>query len=90
MRFDQSSGISANKWLATASEDLISKTIRKYGEERYAKRIAKRIVQQRGKEKINTTNDLVQIINKAIPKNETNKHNATRTFQAIRIYINQE
>ena len=90
MRFDQSSGISANKWLATASEDLISKTIRKYGEERYAKRIAKRIVLQRGKEKINTTNDLVQIINKAIPKNETNKHNATRTFQAIRIYINQE
>lgn len=90
MRFDQSTGVPASEWLSMASEDLISKTIKKYGEERYAKRIAKEIVLQRRKERINTTFDLVQIINKAIPKNEKNKHNATRTFQAIRIYINQE
>ena len=90
MRFDQSSGDSASDWLATASESTLATIIKKYGDERYAKRIAKGIVKQRVTEKISTTADLVNIINKSIPKNETKKHNATRTFQAIRIHINQE
>ena len=90
MRFDQSSGNSAGDWLASVSENTLAKIIKEYGDERYAKRIAKGIVTERVKERINTTKDLVNIINKAIPKNETKKHNATRTFQAIRIHINQE
>ena len=90
MRFDQKSGIPASDWLSTVDEKLLASVIKKYGEERYAKKIAKEIVLERRKTEINTTYDLVKIINKAIPKNEKNKNNATRTFQAIRIHINQE
>ena len=90
MRFNQKTGISAGEWLSTVSENLLGKVIKEYGEERYAKKIAKRIVLERKKTKINTTYDLVKIINETIPKNEKNKNNATRTFQAIRIHINQE
>ena len=86
MRFDQKSGIPASDWLSTVDEKLLASVIKKYGEERYAKKIAKEIVSERRKTEINTTYDLVKIINKAIPKNEKNKNNATRTFQAIRIH----
>ena len=90
MRFDQSSGISACEWLETVDEQTLSYVIWKYGDERYSRRIARAIVYQRGKERIADTDHLAKIIDRAIPRNEKNKHNATRTFQAIRIFINKE
>ena len=90
MRFDQSCGISACEWLETVDEQTLSYVIWKYGDERYSRRIARAIVYQRGKERIADTDHLAKIIDRAIPRNEKNKHNATRTFQAIRIFINKE
>ena len=90
MRFDQSCGLSACEWIDSVDEQTLYKVIKKYGEERYSKRIAREIIYHREKEKINNTHDLVKVIDRAIPKNEKNKHNATRTFQAIRIFINNE
>ena len=90
MRFDQSSGISACEWLETVDEQTLSYVIWKYGDERYSRRIARAIVYQRGKERIADTDHLAKIIDRAMPRNEKNKHNATRTFQAIRIFINKE
>ena len=90
MRFDQSCGLSACEWIDSVDEQTLCKIIKRYGEERYSKRIAREIIYHREKEKINNTHDLVKVIDRAIPKNEKNKHNATRTFQAIRIFINNE
>ena len=90
MRFDQSSGISACEWLESVDEQTLSYVIWKYGDERYSRRIARAIVYQRDKEKILDTDHLAKIIDRAMPKNEKHKHNATRTFQAIRIFINKE
>ena len=90
MRFDQSSGISACEWIKDVDESTLSKIIWEFGEERYSRRIARAIISQRNKEPIENTDDLSNIIDKAIPKNEKHKHNATRTFQAIRIFINKE
>ena len=90
MRFDQSSGISACEWLETVDEQTLSHVIWKYGDERYSRRIARAIVYQRYKEKISDTDHLAKIIDRAMPRNEKHKHNATRTFQAIRIFINKE
>ncbi len=90
MRFDQSSGISACEWLETVDEQTLSHVIWKYGDERYSRRIARAIVYQREQEKISDTGQLAKIIDKAMPRNEKHKHNATRTFQAIRIFMNKE
>ena len=90
MRFDQSSGISACEWLETVDEQTLSHIIWKYGDERYSRRIARAIVYQRDQEKISDTGQLAKIIDKAMPRNEKHKHNATRTFQAIRIFMNKE
>ena len=90
MRMDTSSGITAAEWLAAAKETEIATVLREYGEERYARRIAKAIIEYRKENSINTTRQLADIVSKAIPVREKDKHPATRTFQAIRIYINQE
>ena len=90
MRFDRSSGISACEWLETVDEQTLSYVIWKYGDERYSRRIARAIVYQRDKEKILDTDHLAKIVDRAMPRNEKHKHNATRTFQAIRIFINKE
>ena len=90
MRFDQSSGISACDWIKDVDEQTLSNVIWKYGEERYSRKIAKSIINQRDQQIIKNTDQLSKIIDKAIPKNEKHKHNATRTFQAIRIFINKE
>jgi 16S rRNA (cytosine1402-N4)-methyltransferase len=90
MRFDRSSGISACEWLETVDEQTLSHVIWKYGDERYSRRIARAIVYQRDKEKILDTDHLAKIVDRAMPRNEKHKHNATRTFQAIRIFINKE
>jgi len=90
MRMDRSSGMSASQWLAVAEADDIAEVLKDYGEERFARRIARAIVEQREERPLITTQDLVALIERAIPFREKHKHPATRSFQAIRIYINRE
>ncbi len=90
MRMNPSSGISAAQWLAKVRERDLVKVIKEYGEERYAKRIARAIVQSRAVAPIVNTVQLAKIVSDAHPAWEKGKHPATRTFQAIRIYVNQE
>lgn len=90
MRMDQSSGTSAAEWLATASERELAQVLATYGEERYAKRIAKHLVKARQEAPIDTTSRLAELVEAAIPRKEKHKHPATRSFQAIRIRVNNE
>ncbi|HJP52109.1 MAG TPA: 16S rRNA (cytosine(1402)-N(4))-methyltransferase RsmH [Pseudomonadales bacterium] len=90
MRMDQSRGQTVAEWLAVAEERDIIFILRKYGEERFARRIARNIVDVRRLQSITTTQQLVDIIETAIPRRDPNKHPATRSFQAFRIYINDE
>ncbi|WBA12044.1 16S rRNA (cytosine(1402)-N(4))-methyltransferase RsmH [Salinivibrio kushneri] len=93
MRMDPSSGQSAAQWLATASPDDIAWVLKVFGEERFARRIANAIVRHREDEEatpLTTTNQLAKLIDHAVPFREKKKHPATRSFQAIRIYINSE
>ena len=90
MRMDTSRGMSAAEWLAIEDEDKIEKVIRNYGEERFAFQIAKAIVARRTVEPISGTRQLAQIVAHAVKTREKGKDPATRTFQAIRIFINQE
>ena len=90
MRMDISTGLSAEQWLAQVEEQELVKVLFKFGEERYARRIARAIVAQREISAIQTTRQLAEIVEKAVPSREKNKHPATRSFQAIRIKINRE
>ncbi len=90
MRMDTRSGLSAAEWLATAETDDISRVLRDYGEERYARRIARAIVAERALQPILTTGRLAEVVKVANPAWEKHKHPATRSFQAIRIFINAE
>lgn len=90
MRMDTTRGISAAEWLATESEQTIGKVIRDYGEERFAFQIAKAIVARRAIQPISGTRQLAEIVAHAVKTREKGKDPATRTFQAIRIYINKE
>ncbi len=90
MRMDTTRGISAADWLATESEEKIREVIKEYGEERFAFQIAKAIIACRQVEPITRTRQLAQIVANAVKTREKGKDPATRTFQAIRIYINQE
>ena len=90
MRMDNSRGITAAEWLQSATGDEITEVLRSYGEERYAGRIARAIIAKRKDEKILRTAQLAEIIARAAPTREKHKHPATRSFQAIRIFINQE
>ena len=90
MRMDPSAGSSAAEWLETASESDISRVLKTYGEERFSRRIARAIVELRHTDPLRTTRQLAELIAAAVPVRERNKHPATRSFQAIRIYINNE
>lgn len=90
MRMDPSRGESAAAWLAHADEQDISHVLKEYGEERFHKRIARAIVKAREESPIDTTQRLAAIVAAAIPTREQGKDPATRAFQGIRIYINQE
>ncbi|MEJ2094884.1 MAG: 16S rRNA (cytosine(1402)-N(4))-methyltransferase RsmH, partial [Gammaproteobacteria bacterium] len=90
MRMDNSSGMTAADWVNSASEVEITNILRVYGEEKFAKRIARAIVQARKDERIESTTRLAELIAKAVPVHEKDKHPATRSFQAIRIRINEE
>ncbi|VAX76436.1 Ribosomal RNA small subunit methyltransferase H [Serratia symbiotica] len=90
MRMDPSTGLSAYEWLRQANSDDISWVLKTFGEERFAKRIARAIVQRNRVKPITRTKQLADLIASASPMREKNKHPATRSFQAIRIYINRE
>lgn len=90
MRMDPDSGQSAAQWLASAEEREIMMVLFDYGEEKFARRIASAIVTAREEQPINTTKRLASIVAAANPSKERNKDPSTRTFQAIRIFINQE
>jgi len=90
MRMNTADGVSAAEWLASAEASEITRVLREYGEERFAKRIANAIVREREQAPIDTTQRLAAIIAAANPKHEKGKDPATRSFQAIRIFINQE
>lgn len=90
MRMDNRAGMSAQDFLARAPEHEIARVIRAYGEERFAKRIARRIVAARREAPITRTAQLADIVAAAVPAREPGKHPATRTFQAIRIHVNDE
>lgn len=90
MRMDTTNGLSAADYLAHVSEQDLVKVLFEYGEERFARRIAKAIIEQRKTAAIETTLQLAKLIEQAVPFKEKHKHPATRSFQAIRIEINQE
>jgi 16S rRNA (cytosine1402-N4)-methyltransferase len=90
MRMNPAEGKSAAEWIAAASEKEIAEVFFQYGEERFSRRLAKAIVAARAVGPINTTVQLAEIIKQAHPAWEKHKHPATRCFQAIRIFINQE
>ena len=90
MRMDTTRGVSAAEWLATATEQQLEKVIRDYGEERFAFQIAKAIVAGRAVEPISGTRQLAGIVAGAVKTREKGKDPATRTFQAIRIFVNKE
>ena len=90
MRMDGNAGVSAEQWLASVDEKDLVKVLFDYGEERFARRIARAIVEKRAQSPIKTTRQLTELIEDAVPVREKHKHPATRTFQAIRIEINRE
>lgn len=90
MRMDQTRGQSAADWVNTASEDDIVWVFKEYGEERFAKRMARAIIAERQKSPFTRTKHLAEVIKEANPAWEKGKHPATRAFQAIRIQVNNE
>lgn len=90
MRMDTTRGVSAAQWLAVAEEQDITQVIKEFGEEKFGKRIAHGIVNARQIQPITDTAQLAEIIDLAVPVKDKYKHPATRSFQAIRIYVNSE
>jgi 16S rRNA (cytosine1402-N4)-methyltransferase len=93
MRMDQLSGEMASEWLANAEEHEIANALYKYGDEKWAARIAKILIERRKQSPILNTSDLVSVVDAAIPKAVRRKdegHPARRTFQAVRIVVNNE
>jgi 16S rRNA (cytosine1402-N4)-methyltransferase len=90
MRMDTSKGQSAADWLAHAELDEITRVIKECGEEKFGKRIAHAIVETRDENPLTTTLQLAKLIDEAVPVKDKFKHPATRAFQGIRIFINDE
>jgi len=90
MRMDNSHGMTAAEWLNHAPAKEIANVLYEYGDERYSRRIARAIVERRDEEPMTRTMQLAELVVSAIPHKEKDKHPATRTFQAIRIFINRE
>jgi len=90
MRMDPTTGASAADWLATTDEKSLKKVLREYGEEKQAARIARAIIAARSTRRISRTTELAELVASVAPARGQRKHPATRTFQAIRIFINQE
>ena len=91
MRMDQSSGKTAAEFLADTTEQHLAEVIKNYGEERFAKQIARSIIKERNDGRaITTTGELAKVVASTVTRFEPGQNPATRTFQALRIYVNQE
>ncbi|ARU89696.1 16S rRNA (cytosine(1402)-N(4))-methyltransferase [Pseudomonas sp. M30-35] len=90
MRMDPSRGVSAAQWIASASEEEIARVFKEYGEERFSKRMARAVVMRRAEQPFERTADLAQVLTVANPAWEKGKNPATRAFQGLRIFINNE
>lgn len=90
MRMDPTRGMPLSQWLSDVSESKLQEVIKNYGEERFARQIARAIVAARSSSPIATTRQLAQIVAAAVSTREPGQDPATRTFQALRIFINQE
>ena len=90
MRMDPTHGETAAEWLARVGEKDLYQVLRELGEERFARRIARQVVQQREETSICTTTTLSKLVANVIPTRERSKHPATRSFQAIRMHVNKE
>ena len=90
MRMDPASGVSAAEWINEAEQSELKRVIRTYGEEKHAARIARAIVERRKAAPITTTGELAALIAGCVPDTEPGRHPATRTFQAIRMHVNDE
>lgn len=90
MRMNNQAGQTAAEWLNSAEADEIAVVLKEFGEERFARKIARAIVTARDEKPLSTTAELAAVIAKANPSKEKGKHPATRSFQAIRIFINRE
>lgn len=90
MRMNQHAGETAAEWLADAEEEEIANVLYRLGDEKFSRRIARRIVETRAAHPLATTFDLVRCIVEATPRRDPRKHPATRSFQAIRLHINRE
>ncbi len=90
MRMDPGGGVTAAEWLAQAPEQEIREVIKNYGEERFAKQIAAAVVAARSQGSVATTRQLAALVADAVPTREPQQNPATRTFQALRIHVNQE
>ncbi|MFI3121509.1 MAG: 16S rRNA (cytosine(1402)-N(4))-methyltransferase RsmH [Methylococcaceae bacterium] len=90
MRMDGTAGVTAEQWLSCVDEKKLVTVLFEYGEERFARRIAHAIIEKRAETPITTTRELAKLIEDVVPVREKHKHPATRSFQAIRIEINNE
>ena len=90
MRMDPSQGQSAAQWLADVKHPDLARVLREFGDERHASRIATAILEARDRGPLTRTLELAEVIKKAHPKWEPGRHPATQSFQAIRIFVNQE
>ncbi|MDR2012645.1 MAG: 16S rRNA (cytosine(1402)-N(4))-methyltransferase RsmH [Rhodanobacter sp.] len=90
MRMDPTRGTSAAQWLAAADEQDIADVLWRYGEEKMSRRIARAIVERRGARALTTTRELADLLVRSVGRRERHKHPATRTFQALRIQVNDE
>ena len=90
MRMDPGTGIPASQWLNQADEAAIADVLHNLGEERFSRRIARAIVAARRTAPLTRTRELADLVRRAVPRSEPGRHPATRTFQALRIHINDE
>lgn len=90
MRMDPSRGLSAAQWINSAAEDEIARVFKEYGEERFARRMARAVVMRREEQAFERTADLAKVLTAANPAWEKGKNPATRAFQGLRIHVNSE
>ncbi|MFQ5544690.1 MAG: 16S rRNA (cytosine(1402)-N(4))-methyltransferase RsmH [Acidiferrobacterales bacterium] len=90
MRMEPDTGVSAARWINSAREQEIASVLFEYGDERFSRRIARAIVRERKQQPIATPAQLTNVVSNAVPTREAKLHPATRTFLAIRVFINQE
>jgi len=90
MRMNTKQGLSAAEWLQNVSENELERVLKEFGQERYSRRIAKAVMKKRQVQAITTTKELADLVMGVLGRSREQKHPATRTFQAIRIFINKE